>query len=420
MISTPLNILNRMRQQDHGAAVAMPDVRGGKRARQRSNPTEPPKVFYLIGEPGYPNYGDELIAGEWLKYLVSRYPDIPVVLDCARPGSAAIILREKHPHVTFTDTLFRLATDNPFPHDGPINDIAGFVAEALRNDGFSPNYASGVRLLQNDVRSIHVIGGGYMRGDWTANLSRLSIGPWAREREIPAVGTGIGLMPISGDSLEYAQRCVAAFKSFTVRDAATYDVLQQNAEAAAVTMLAPDDCFVNGLEGLYMSPEGLPDTMLCIQSEFITDEKALFALVERTLEHWGVSKDSSIGIVECNPRIDARIVPYLHDHGYTILRFFPTVELLEHGFPARQGQRWISTRYHPHILAAAAGCSGSYISVSANYYDVKHEAVKRMGSHWTQIVSPDEIPMPGAGFTDSSAIKQYEKSIRKSVAAIYP
>ena len=28
-----------------------------------------PKAFYLIAEPGYPNYGDELIAGEWLSLL---------------------------------------------------------------------------------------------------------------------------------------------------------------------------------------------------------------------------------------------------------------------------------------------------------------------------------------------------------------
>ena len=29
------------------------------------------RVFYLVAEPGYPNYGDELIAGEWLKLLGS-------------------------------------------------------------------------------------------------------------------------------------------------------------------------------------------------------------------------------------------------------------------------------------------------------------------------------------------------------------
>lgn len=52
-----------------------------------------PRVFYLIAEPGYPNYGDELIAGEWLSLLGKYYPETPVVVDCARPGPAAVILR---------------------------------------------------------------------------------------------------------------------------------------------------------------------------------------------------------------------------------------------------------------------------------------------------------------------------------------
>ena len=83
-----------------------------------------PKAFYLIAEPGYPNYGDELIAGEWLSLLGKYYPETPVVVDCARPGPAAVILRDKHPHAIFTDTLRRLGTENPFPYDGPINDIS--------------------------------------------------------------------------------------------------------------------------------------------------------------------------------------------------------------------------------------------------------------------------------------------------------
>ena len=118
------------------------------------------KAFYLIAEPGYPNYGDELIAGEWLTLLGEYYPEVPVVVDCARPGPAAVILRDRHPHAIFTDTLRRLGTENPFPYDGPIDDIACFVSQALDDDGVAPNYASGIRLLQHGVQSIHMLGGG--------------------------------------------------------------------------------------------------------------------------------------------------------------------------------------------------------------------------------------------------------------------
>ena len=54
------------------------------------------KALYLICEPGWPNYGDELIAREWLRYISSIDPDLPVILDCNRPGSAAAILYGIH------------------------------------------------------------------------------------------------------------------------------------------------------------------------------------------------------------------------------------------------------------------------------------------------------------------------------------
>ena len=279
-----------------------------------------PRVFYLIAEPGYPNYGDELIAGEWLSLLGKYYPETPVVVDCARPGPAAVILRDKHPHAIFTDTLRRLGTENPFPYDGPIDDIAGFVGEALNDEGIAPNYASGIRLLQHGVQSIHMLGGGYMRGDWTCNLSRLAIGPWAHERNIPVAATGLGLMPIDGDSLRFAQQAARSFDSFTVRDVQTQTALQRGfADSAVNTVkIAPDDCFVNGLEGCYASPEGLPDVMVCVQSDFVTERQALFEQVGRTLECWGVKKDDAIGVVECNPRIDYPVLPYLSEHGIPI------------------------------------------------------------------------------------------------------
>ena len=333
-----------------------------------------------------------------------------------------MILRDNHPHAIFTDTLRRLGTENPFPYDGPIDDIAGFVGEALNDEGIAPNYASGIRLLQHGVQSIHMLGGGYMRGDWTCNLSRLAIGPWAHERNIPVAATGLGLMPIDGDSLRFAQQAARSFDSFTVRDVQTQTALQRGfADSAVNTVkIAPDDCFVNGLEGCYASPEGLPDVMVCVQSDFVTERQALFEQVGRTLECWGVKKDDAIGVVECNPRIDYPVLPYLSEHGYSNLRFFPIIDILEKGFPARAGQRWLSTRYHPHILAAAKGCSGSFISVDSGYYDVKHDAVIRMGSRWTQNLLGQPIPPAGAGFRDEILAQKYSVQIRRNVSAIYP
>ena len=59
-------------------------------------------------------------------------------------------------------------------------------------------------------------------------------------------------------------------------------------DAADTVKVAPDDCFVNGVEVCYASPEGVPDVMVCIQSDFVVEQQALFEQVRRTLERWGV------------------------------------------------------------------------------------------------------------------------------------
>ncbi len=267
-----------------------------------------------------------------------------------------------------------------------------------------------------------MLGGGYIRGDWTCNLSRLAVGPWAHSRNIPVAATGLGLMPISGDSLVFAQRAAGSFDVFTVRDVPTRNALRERCDDGMgdIVRVAPDDCFVNELDGCYASPEGLPDVMVCVQSDFVKKEANLFEQIKRTLETWGVCKDDAIGVVECNSRIDYPILPYLAENSYSNLRFFPVIDLLEKGFPARAGQRWLSTRYHPHILAAAKGCSGSFISVDSGYYDVKHDAVIWMGSHWTRNTIGEEAPSPGQGFVQGDLVKEYADEIRRNVHALCP
>lgn len=313
--------------------------------------------------------------------------------------------------------------ENPFPYDGPIDGISRFVAGCLDDEGQAPQLAAGIRALQRDVSNIHMLGGGYMRGDWTCNLSRLVIGPWGHRHGIPVGATGLGLMPIDGDALDFARSQAAAFDVFTVRDERTLETLNADATGGAartVASLAPDDCFVNGLEGCYQEGETLPNTMLCIQSDFVGQAEALHTHVERMLESWGVERDDPIGVVECNPRIDRPIFDFLVGRGYERLRFFPVAEILEHGFPAREDQRWISTRYHPHLLAAALGCRGSFISVDAKYYDVKHAAALHMGSRWTPSPLGAAIPPAGSGFADRNVRFAYSHEIRRSIETIYP
>nr|WP_245531850.1 polysaccharide pyruvyl transferase family protein [Alloscardovia criceti] len=379
-------------------------------------------AYYLVCEAGYPNYGDELIAREWLRYLLQVHPEIPIYLDCARPGPSMAILGKEHPRVRVVDTISRLTVENEHVEGaGNVQDVGQFVSQALTDDGVAARYASGIQILREKIRSVHFVGGGYMNGRWYANLARLELGRWAADRGIPAIATGVGLMPLDATSTQYVQELLPYFDTFTVRDEDTVGAV--NVESGENTcekqvMLAPDDCFVNGLEGCYSEEIEFPRIMVYVQSDLVSDQEKLISHVVGTVKAWQESDGEPIGVIECNPYIDYPIVEALEEAGCAV-QFYPLAYLLNVGFPAAQGQRWLTTRYHPHILAAAKGCEGSYISVDKEYYSTKHNAVLRMGSHWTQSVIGEGVVEPGPGFDNPQLPQLYSEQIRASVAHIY-
>jgi hypothetical protein len=122
--------------------------------------------------------------------------------------------------------------------------------------------------------------------------------------------------------------------------------------------------------------------MLCIQSDHVEYPLTEIAdYVVRTLQAWRVDT-RPVTLVECLPPDDTAVMPLLEPHLPALqrLRFS---DLWRSGFPAAPDQRWISTRFHPHLLAAAAGAWGVAIPVSKDYYRTKHESLVELGSGWT-------------------------------------
>ena len=116
-------------------------------------------------------------------------------------------------------------------------------------------------------------------------------------------------------------------------------------------MLAPDDCFVYGLEGVYLPDEAagdLPETMVCVQTDLVPDPAALLDHMVAVLQAWEAPAGERVGVVECIPYDSMDALRVIRDHGWEPV-LFPLQNLIDHGFPARSGQRWLSTRYHPHV-----------------------------------------------------------------------
>lgn len=121
--------------------------------------------IYLVSMAGYPNYGDELIARTWLRFLAETKPEAKVWLDCRHPGAASVLFRGDHPNLTTTDTLYRvleLADQEWEPRS---------IAEIVTNLG-SPLFDLQIAEM-NRATTLHLLGGGFLNSRWPQNLGLL-------------------------------------------------------------------------------------------------------------------------------------------------------------------------------------------------------------------------------------------------------
>ncbi|MDO5669420.1 MAG: polysaccharide pyruvyl transferase family protein [Corynebacterium sp.] len=342
-------------------------------------------VIYLVAPAGFPNFGDEFIVSAWLREIAYRRPRARVILDCHSPGPAAILHHNVHPDLTVTDTLWRLI------------DACSTEAEvraAVADPSRVPALVTGLNLAKS-AALVHVLGGGWINDTWPQH-TRLIAAVGALEGR--KVATGQGLHP----GTQVAERLDwSAFELLTVRDTPSL--------ALADALPAPDDSWLAATDpqarhGLGHGPEDarLRGTVVSAQSDLLgigVDELA--GRLVRQLRELGTTGDD-LAFVECIPAGDwqvwdamCRLDPQLTAGA----RFVGFDELWAHGLPARAGQTWLSTRFHPHLIAAARGARGIAVAAhEGDYYRVKHESV---GSGWpvSTLVEPTQ---PGEGVADAA------------------
>ncbi len=355
------------------------------------------RCFYLVATTGHPTYGDELVAAQWLRHLARVAPDAEVWIDCHSPGLSQLLLGDLHPRVRFVDTLWQLAW--AAPDDAPAA-VAEFVDRAVTHPGTVARYDLGQPLLRRaDV--LHVLGGGYVNGIWPRHLG-LVAGAVAAARVTGArVGmTGHGLQPVAAGGADVLRELAGQLDVCDVRDQPSHELL---AGVEGPRMSATGDDAILGWSSELLDHRDSPDVMVSAQSDLLdgtVDQVA--ALVAGILEAWEVEPEQ-VGFVESIPFDDSRVFAALGER-FAGSRFYPFVELWEQGMPARPGQRWISTRFHPHLLAASADCWGVAVPIHAGYYDVAHEALIAQGTRWAVLGldaagDASRVPQPPEGGT---------------------
>lgn len=348
-------------------------------------------VIYLVGTSGHPNYGDELITATWLRHYARTWPDAQVWLDSPRPGQSAVLLDGLHPGLRCVDTLYHACWNAPT--SSPTETI-DFGSRVIHEPGLIAREATGVENL-SQVDLIHIVGGGYINTFFPSHLALLGAARGLRQRYGTRVAmTGAGLTPFVAGGDGPVAAVLDEFDLVDARDVATHTHLTYDAPR---TRLSGDDALLvfdslpPGPRPLYGTAGAAP-TMLCLQSDMLEIPLEEIAdYVVRTLREWGAD-EGPITLVECNPPTDVAVAQLLRPH-LPQLEVLPFSFLWRGGFPAQPGQRWISTRLHAHLMAAAAGAWGVALSVSRDYYRPKHQMLIQQGSGWT-LVSDLAQPVP--------------------------
>jgi polysaccharide pyruvyl transferase WcaK-like protein len=316
-----------------------------------------------------------------------------------------------HPGMRFTDTLWMLCIE----HMGNGSaEIADAVTARIRAADRPPGVAE---LIGSDV--VHLVGGGILNYlyPWTTGLLAGVVAA-TRESGGRSGMTGQGMCPQQPELLPRLRDMAVQLTVADARDEPSRQLL--GLDALRVTA---DDIFLGLGPSHYRWTDDAPDVMVCAQSDIApmfngaTDAATVAESVLRTLRSWNVPAEE-VGFVECFPDIDNQV----HDivkKDLPGVRFYSLMDILDHGLPVRAGQTWISTRFHPHLMAAAAGLGGIALSVRPDYYDVKHQSLIAQGSGW-RLAALDEVPdRPLGGGFSSTRVEQLRQRKIDVAQALY-
>lgn len=363
-------------------------------------------IIYLVGSSGYPNFGDEFIAASWLKYLAEARPDADVWLDCPQPGLAQVLFEGLHPRLRVTNTLWRLVLDNA---ELAADAAAKTIRERVSGFG-TPAYDLGILKLR-EAESLHLIGGGYVNSTWPHHAGLV-----AGMRAVSGItgarlyATGQGLMP----SLPRDNGEDPLFQGFDV-----VRVRDEPSAAAHGLELGLDDAFLGMAEEIGRN-EAAPGLYVCIQSD-LADPGRFQAAVDLAREE--IQRAGRRGIkahyVEAIPGVDHAAYERLADL-IPESRFVPFSQVWTRGLPLSAQQTWVTSRFHLHLLAAAAGARGIAVGVKQGYYDVKHESIAALGSGWALALGADNPTMPERAGTLASKLPELLEQKRFEAESLYP
>lgn len=315
--------------------------------------------IHLVSMAGYPNYGDELIAAAWLRYLASARPDAEIRLDTRCPGNADALFHGLHPGLRVTDAVFRTVEEST---------RSGRSPGALVREFGSPLFD--LELLDlREATTLHLLGGGFITANWPQNDAILDVMRAAAEVSgARLIATGQGVAPPGAGTF-------SGFDSVSVRD-------RPSAEHLGVELGVDDAFLLPPAHRQACHAPGHEEYVVCVQSD-AQGESDFERNVDtvRSLLDGAEAERNRVRYVEAIPGADyagyAALASHIAPDG-----FIPFSAYWRDGGRPCPHQVWISTRFHHHLRGALEGARGVALAGSSEYYTQKHRSLAELGTRW--------------------------------------
>lgn len=352
--------------------------------------------YLLIGAVGGPNFGDEVILSSWIK-LIKEFDSGAVILcDGYNPDNVAQFVGSDVYTLKPDESLWACTYSAVSEQVQSSSNSWDEIQAGFRDSGKAWNVIKCVEAVrQHNIDQVHIIGGGYLNELWPANyiillLARLIA--WKSGARI--IATGLGLLPTKKDDVSGLIGILSTFDSVDVRDVESFELLKA---------LIPQKLSFSGDDALLLIDNGhieyplqnvdVPTLVICLQNDLFPGDDTVAGLFSTTsielLKSYGIKNIVYAAAMSADVRAPSETLrQQLESHGFSISLLDPK-ELAEDGFPVSAGGLIITSRYHPHLLAALSGFNGIAFSATG-YYDTKHQAVRNMGSKWV-VLHKDDI-----------------------------
>ncbi|WP_374834247.1 polysaccharide pyruvyl transferase family protein [Paenochrobactrum pullorum] len=336
-------------------------------------------TYYLHGGAGAPNFGDELMALQWLDFIQDRTSK-NIVLSGYHKNALTDLFSTKYPNVHLTDALSKRQTECADDFWSAFN--SGF--DFFKNE--DPKFSSDEmeRILNTSIFHLH--GGGYINTLWPKHSFYLGFAAAIKEKlGCLIIGTGLGITPaIEPSTQQDADRLKIALNAFDMlefRDIHSWNYATKWGGERSI--LGLDDAFLSPVQTVSLGGNAIHVALHNNKwGNAVIDRRLTKELIESYDRHY----------FWCCHKNDLGQYDYLIKK-YPQFTLLNVKELIFNPLPLGNKDFVVTSRFHPHLIASRVGSRGKFLAIG-DYSAVKHGSLLSLGSAFVRTDADLETANP--------------------------